>query len=252
MADKLIGIGPKGAIKKLLHDNGDGSYSDSVYMEGASISLEGDVVVPEMRALTSDDVVTAVVQGMDGITPTAMTVDSDGHLQVDVSDAVTISSDDLQYISTAIAEEGEALAAGVLMQGDDGTDRTNMAVDADGHLQVDVLSSPTSNGKVRVSKRVSFGASESGSTVWTPASGKKFVLTQIIVSAKTAGDVEFFDGTDSGNTVIGPTLSLLAGGGWSGAWTSDNPYRSAAADSVLKLTTGTGITGSVYVEGFEE
>ena len=216
MADKTLAIGPKGSIKKKLHDNLDGTYSDSVFMEG--VTFEGDVVLPEA--------VTALIQGMDGVTKTDVTVDSDGHLQVDVADAVTIISDDLEYIAAAVTAEGHVLA--------------------------DVLSLPTSNGKTRVSKRVSFGASETGTVVWTPTTGKKFALSQIIVSAKTAGDIQFFDNTDTSATAIGPTLSLNAGGGWSGAWTSDNPYRSAAVNNVLKLTTGANITGSVYVEGFEE
>jgi hypothetical protein len=237
MADKIIAIGPRGSIKKKLHDLGDGSYADVVYAEG--ISLEGDVNldIPEMRALTNADVVTAELSAVDNAVldsiATALTdfaTDEDGNLQVDIADAVTVTGEDLQAIA----------------------DTLTGAIDGEGNLQVDVLSFPSSNGKTRVSKRVSFGASETGTVVWTPATGKKFVLSQLIVSAKTAGDVEFFDGTNSGNTVIGPTLSLTAGGGWSGAWTSDNPYRSAAANNVLKLSTGSGITGSVYVEGFEE
>ena len=38
---------------------------------------------------------------------------------------------------TFVAEEG-ALGKGVLLQGDDGTDRHNVAVDANGYLQVDI------------------------------------------------------------------------------------------------------------------
>ncbi len=48
-------------------------------------------------------------------------------------DIVTMPAD------TFVAEDG-ALGKGVLIQGDDGTDRTNVLVDTDGHLQVDVLS----------------------------------------------------------------------------------------------------------------
>ena len=36
------------------------------------------------------------------------------------------------------------------------------------------------------------------------------------------------------------------------AWGKDNPYRSAAIDNILKYTSGTVITGSIYVEGWEE
>lgn len=39
--------------------------------------------------------------------------------------------------------EGNALGAGVLLQGDDGTDRTNLLVDTAGHPQVDVLTMPS-------------------------------------------------------------------------------------------------------------
>jgi hypothetical protein len=36
MADKVISIGPRGETKKKLHDNGDGSFSDSVYVVPAA------------------------------------------------------------------------------------------------------------------------------------------------------------------------------------------------------------------------
>ena len=45
-----------------------------------------------------------------------------------------------QGLAAAAATEGDALGEGILIQGDDGTDRTNVLVDTDGHLQVDVLS----------------------------------------------------------------------------------------------------------------
>jgi hypothetical protein len=48
----------------------------------------------------------------------------------------------LDAIALAVATEGDALGDGVLMQGDDGTDRTNVLVDTDGHLQVDALTLP--------------------------------------------------------------------------------------------------------------
>jgi len=46
----------------------------------------------------------------------------------------------LDVIAAGFAAEGTALGSGVLLQGDDGTDRTNVLVDTDGHLQIDVLS----------------------------------------------------------------------------------------------------------------
>jgi len=59
-------------------------------------------------------------------------------IDADTSDIHTNSD----TIAAGYATEGSSLGSGVLMQGDDGTDRTNVLVDADGHLQVDVLTMP--------------------------------------------------------------------------------------------------------------
>jgi len=108
------------------------------------------------------------------------------------------------------------------------------------------------NAHTRISARVALSASQTGGTVWTPTSGKKFALRKLVVSCATAGAVQFFDGTDSGNTVIGPVLTLSVGGGWTETWDSiEGPYLSAAANNLLKYTSGAGFTGSVYVEGWE-
>ena len=54
---------------------------------------------------------------------------------------MTLASDDpaVALLDAAIGAEGAALGSGVLLQGDDGTDRTNVLVDTDGHVQVDVV-----------------------------------------------------------------------------------------------------------------
>ncbi len=54
----------------------------------------------------------------------------------------------LDAIALAVATEGDALGEGILLQGDDGTDRTNVLVDAAGHLQVDVISAAAITGTV--------------------------------------------------------------------------------------------------------
>jgi hypothetical protein len=107
-------------------------------------------------------------------------------------------------------------------------------------------------GYTRVSKRVALSASQSGSTIWTPTSGKKFVLTKLFVSCKTAGDVAFYDGTESGNTVITPSVTCGIGGGFILTWEYAFPYRSTAVNTVLKYTSGAGFTGNCMVEGWEE
>ena len=72
------------------------------------------------------------------------------------SDLASMSADlgtidtDTGNIAAGFAIEGGALGSGVLIQGDDGTDRTNVLVDTDGHLQVDILSGGGSNASVFV------------------------------------------------------------------------------------------------------
>ena len=153
-------------------------------------------------------------------------VDATNGLKVDVSNA-------------SIAGTAGTPNAGVLsVQGI--TSGTNLAV------------MPQEAGKTRVSKRVAIAASGTGTTIWDPTTGWRFVLTKLWVSAKTAGDIQIFDSTDSANTVVSPIVSLNAGGGFVIEWPKDWPYRSAAVDNILKYTTGTVITGSIYVEGWEE
>jgi hypothetical protein len=99
--------------------------------------------------------------------------------------------------------------------------------------------------------RVALSSSQTGSTVLDPANGTKMVLHKLVVSCATAGVVDFFYDTDSGDDVIGPLLSLAANGGWTETWGLSAPRRAATADDVLKYTTTT-FAGSVYIEYWEE
>ena len=108
------------------------------------------------------------------------------------------------------------------------------------------------SGRTMFHAKVALSASQTAATILDPTGGKKFVLKKMIVVAKTAGDVYFFDSTDDSAHAIGPALTLVIGGGWTETWDSDDPYRSAAADNILKYTSGAGLTGSVYLDYFEE
>lgn len=130
-------------------------YPRSKIVIGADGTNDGDVASANPLPIGANTV-------KDGSgTVYAPLVDADGHLQVDVlacaSHAVTnagtfaVQVDGaaltaLQLIDDAVAAEGDALGKGVLLQGDDGTDRTNVLVDTDGHVQVDVLASALPTG----------------------------------------------------------------------------------------------------------
>jgi hypothetical protein len=99
-----------------------------------------------------------------------------------------------------------------------------------------------------VKKTVDFTASQTAQTIWTPASGKKFVVVQAIVSFSAAGALAVFDSADdTTNRIL--KLNGAANGGM--AWTAAIPVISATADNVLKYTTGAGAAGSLTVFGYE-
>lgn len=65
---------------------------------------------------------------------------------------------------TFVAEGGD-LGKGVLLQGDDGTDRQNVTVDTDGHVQVDIQSLPASTNTLEVVGDVAEDAAAAGNPV---------------------------------------------------------------------------------------
>ena len=85
---------------------------------------------------------------------------------------------------------------------------------------------------------------QTNTDLWTPAGGKKFVLTDIIVSVDTAMTVTFLD---EAAKII--EVYLAANGGFTHQFKT--PYPSATADNDLKYTTSTDGKISITVEGYE-
>jgi hypothetical protein len=138
-------------------------------LRGCLVSIEGtdSLQVRNIdQAGTYSDVTTyplgTLIQGSDGTYRRNLTADAAGHLQVDVLTVPTVTVNShaitnagtfavqvdgsaltsLQLIDDMVAADASAYGKGVLIQGDDGTDRRAVLVGTDGHLQVDVLSSP--------------------------------------------------------------------------------------------------------------
>ena len=101
--------------------------------------------------------------------------------------------------------------------------------------------------QTRVTKSVAITASQTGTTVWTPAGGKKFVIEDVILALSVGGDLAVFDGTNA-------EANLLTDGTMPVGYfhlPMARPWKSATADNVLKYTTGTGITGKITLHGYE-
>lgn len=102
--------------------------------------------------------------------------------------------------------------------------------------------------QTRVTKSVAITASGTGTVVWTPAGGKKFYITKILITLTVTGVFTLFDATNAaGNLVVDGTLPT----GLSQIPFDGEPWASATADNVLKYTTGTGITGIITIHGYE-
>ena len=108
------------------------------------------------------------------------------------------------------------------------------------------------SGKTMLIVKSAIAASQTATTILTPTAGKKFVLKRMYLAGLTAGSVWFFDNTDTSATSIGPTFQLGVASLIDLNWDTDTPRRSAAANNVLKYSSGTVVTGSVTFEYWEE
>jgi hypothetical protein len=127
----------------------------SGYLQVDIRNLPADIFAAEGSVLGKG----VLLQGDDGTDRHNVAVGSGGRLQVDVigslpagsatigklaaNSGVDIGDVDVKSLpDNTFAVEGQALGKGVLLQGDDGTDRHNIAVDASGKLQIDVVDEP--------------------------------------------------------------------------------------------------------------
>ena len=127
----------KGALWVAMADpSGDPvtSFGGTQYQEDAAHSSGNSGTL----ALVVRQDTAAQIAGTDG-DYTALITDANGRLHTLDANSAAIKTA-VEIIDDAVAAEGAALGSGILLQGDDGTDRTNVLVDAAGHLQVDVLS----------------------------------------------------------------------------------------------------------------
>ena len=102
--------------------------------------------------------------------------------------------------------------------------------------------------KTPVRKGNTISASETAVEIWTPTSGKKFIIKNIISSMTAAGKITIFDNTNAAGNVIAVLDHAAAG-----VIVIDFPggHPSSTANNVLRYTTGTGIAGTLTVLGHE-
>jgi hypothetical protein len=139
----------------------------------------------------------------------------------------------------------------------DGSDTVGIStVGSEKALKVDVVNpetapiavSPVRPAETRLTKSVTLGAAETGTTIWDPAAGKKFVVTDVIIAVAESGRLTLFDGTDSAANRLFD--GMLYGAIWHLNFQA-RPWASSTADNILKATTDADAEATVTVHGYE-
>jgi len=103
-------------------------------------------------------------------------------------------------------------------------------------------------GRTRVRKAFTYGALETATAVWTPAGGKRWVITHMIITPTAAGALlKIFDNTDAAANMIYQGMPPLS--------TIVIPFPhlcpSGAVNNILRYSTGATAAGDVTLEGYE-
>lgn len=123
---------------------------------------------------------------------------------------------------------------------------TRIKVASDGSL----IATDSKNVATKMTKSVDVTAGQTAQAIWTPATGKIFVITDIVITCSTGGVITVFDSTDTAaNRVF--KGGLTANGGY------DHTYAAvtrdgAAANNVLKYTSDGTFVGIITAYGYEK
>lgn len=195
---------------------------DGTNIQSVAVDSSGDLQVdiksstlPTGAATSANQ--TTIIGHLDGVEGLLTTIDTDTG-NIDTS---------LNNIEAGYASEGSALGSGVLLQGDDGTDRKNISVDSTtGDVQVDVTNTVTVDG----------------SGVTQPVSGT------ITANAGTGNfNVNLQDGSGTDITSTGGALDVnIASGLSSGTQYTEGDTDASITGTALMFESNTG-TNAVSV-----
>lgn len=105
-----------------------------------------------------------------------------------------------------------------------------------------------------IHKNGSYSTQQASTALWTPASGKTIVVTDmiIIVGGSTDGEVKIFDNTDAaGNYLFKGSLEVATNKNAIITHAFSTPFVASAEDNVIKVTTSAAMTIDVMLHGYE-
>lgn len=182
-----VAMGTDGSNVFAVHTDTSGDLQVDILSIAAGDNNIGNVDVASSALPTGASTAanqTTIIGHVDGIEGLLTTIDTDTG-NIDTS---------LNAIEAGYATEGSALGSGVLLQGDDGTDRTNVLVDTSGHLQVDVLTAPST-------------AVTNAGTFATQIDGAALTALQLIDNSIYVDDADWTADTSS-HTLVGAVTQV--------------------------------------------
>ena len=196
-----------------------------------------------------------MAMGEDGTNAQFLAVNSSGHLKIeDGGNIITIDGTIIANQGTANATPWNAnikqVGGNAVVTAASGIAKVGLTDEAGANYsETNALPvRTTSLEKTPVSKVATFTASQTDQAVWTPAGGKKFIVTLIQISATAAGVLRIFDNTNSAANTIS-LYTLVAGDQIVIPFFGGRP--SSSADNVLRYTTGATVAGDFTVTGYE-
>jgi hypothetical protein len=159
--------------------------------------------------------------------------------RVDPTNATVQSENITQFAGHAVVEA----AAGIPKVGV--TDATGTAYSAANPIPVQVVAQ-SAGAQWRAA--VTFTASQTAVALHTPAGGKTYIVCGIIITPTAAGDaLQIFDNTNAAANMLyqgSPPLASIV-------IVFHTPWVSAAANNVLRYTTGASAAGDITAYGYE-
>ena len=126
---------------------------------------------------------------------------------------------------------------------------------------IDTGPAPHNFGYVSVHRNGEYTTAQTGTALWTPATGRRFAVTDITISTggTTAGVVTLWQGAAADTTYTTGTDPVIFRGEFAPSTTSrpgavksfNVPFVSNAVDHILRVTTSAAITVYVQLNGYE-
>jgi hypothetical protein len=105
-----------------------------------------------------------------------------------------------------------------------------------------------------VHKDATYATAQSGTALWTPAAGKRFVITDIImnVSGTVDGTISIYEETDTpGNRLFKGLVEVTTNKQFSMNHSYRVPFEAGAADNVLYIDTSGNMDVDIMLHGYE-